>query len=155
MTIPLEFEFIEPPLKKNKRVKEEKCRCCGHIKRTYTRSFNSNMAMCLIALVKYEINGYIKVEDFLLKQGYERCGDFSYLTHYGFLRKQGGLRDDTSTRTGYYQITSAGIMFAENKITAKEHFIICENRLLGFEGKDIAIKDALGTKFNYSELMGK
>lgn len=149
----IEFEEINGEKGKPKRVVEEKCECCGHIKRTYTRAFNSNMAMCLIALVKHRINGFVKVEDFLLKNRYERCGDFSYLVHYNFLRRQGGLRDDQSTRTGYYQITSAGIMFAEGKTTAKEYFRICENKFLGFDGKDINIIQALGKKFNYEKLI--
>lgn len=154
--IHLEFDFTEQQqVTKPKRVHEEKCHCCGNIKRTYTRSLNVNMCLCLIALVRHNVTDFVKVEDFLLKHGYPRCGDFSYLIHYGFLIKMKGERADGSARNGYYRITSAGIMFAENKTTAYEYFKICNNEFLGFSGKQISIKDAIKEKFDYSELMSK
>lgn len=121
--------------------------------KVYTRHLNSNMALCLLALYRHGINEFVKVEDFLLQNGYPRCGDFSYLTHYGFLEKLIANREDGSKRNGYYKITGRGLLFAENKTYVPEKFIICNGKLLGFEGKNISIRQALGKKFNYNELM--
>ena len=95
------------------------------------------------------------MEKFLQQQGYDRCGDFSYLVHYGFLEKLIGNREDGSKKNGYYKITGRGIMFCEGKTTAKSKFLMFNGKLNGFEGEDITIEKALGKKFNYNELMGK
>ena len=146
----IQFDFNK---EKSKRVELVKCECCGHIRFTYTRKFNSNMAVTLLALYKHNVNGYVKVEEFLLEHGYKRCGDFSYLVHYRLLEKQKGKRDDGSKKNGYYRLTALGILFVEGKHKVKESFIISENKLLGFSEKEIDIKQALGEKFNYSELI--
>jgi hypothetical protein len=127
-------------------------KCKSYVKR-YTRNFNSNMAVALIALYKHGAKGFVKVEDLLLRNGYSRCGDFSYLRFYKFIEPQGGKREDGCKRTGYYRLTSQGILFVEGKMTAKSKFMILHNEFQGFAGEDITIKDALGSKFSYSELM--
>ena len=111
------------------------------------------MCLTLLLLHKFNINGFIKVEDFLIRNGHKRCGDFSYLTHYKFLEKQISKRMDGSKRNGYYRITSLGILFAEGKTTAPSKFLILNNKFQGFEGEEVNIKQALGKKFNYDELM--
>lgn len=130
------------------------CDCCGAYCKRYTRSFNANMAMCLILLYRFNINGFIKVEDFLIKNGQKRCGDFSYLTHYGYLERQKVKREDGSPRNGYYRLTSFGVMFVEGKINAREKFMILNNKFEGFAAGEIDIRKALGKKFNYDDLMG-
>lgn len=129
------------------------CSCCGGYVKIYRRSFNSNMALCLIALYRNQKNEFVKVEDYLIKNGYQRCGDFSYLRHYGFIEALKEKREDNSPRNGFYRITGLGRLFVEGKGTAKEKFLIQNNKLLGFEGDEIDIMDALGTKFDYEKLM--
>lgn len=131
------------------------CDCCGSFCKRYTRIFNSNMAICLLLLYKFNVNGFVKVEDFLIKNGHKRCGDFSYLVHYRFLEKQGGKREDGSRRNGYYRLTSLGIMFVEGKVTARKKFMILNNKFEGFEGDEVTIRQALGKKFNFDELMNR
>lgn len=131
------------------------CDCCGSFCKRYTRTFNANMAVCLILLYRFNMNGFVKVEDFLIKNGQKRYGDFSYLVHYGFLEKQKGKREDGSNRNGYYKLTGRAIMFVEGKIKAREKFMILNNKFEGFAGEEIDIRKALGKKFNFDELMGK
>jgi hypothetical protein len=129
------------------------CNCCGSFVKIYKRRMNSNMALCLIALYRNQKNEFVKVEDYLIKNGYQRCGDFSYLRHYGFIEALKEKREDNSPRNGFYRITGLGRLFVEGKELAKEKFLIQNNKLLGFEGEDINIIDALGNKFNYNDLM--
>jgi hypothetical protein len=130
-----------------------RCPCCNSFIKSYRRKLNCNMALCLVALVKHKINGFVKVEEFLLNHGYQRCGDFSYLVHWKFLEKMKVKREDGSNRNGFYKITSLGIMFVEGKITAKEKIIIRQNKFEGYDGGEVTIKQALETKFNYEQLM--
>lgn len=131
------------------------CEHCGGFCKRYTRSFNANMAMALILLYKSGMKEFVKVEDFLIKKGHKRCGDFSYLIHYEFLEKQKGDRKDGSPRNGFYKITDRGIKFVELKLTAPEKFMILNNKLEGFVGDNVNIKQVLKTKFDYNELMGQ
>lgn len=136
------------------RKKGYTCTCCGSFVKTYIRRFNSNMSIALLVMYKNRSSGFIKVEDYLLSVQSKRCGDFSYLRHYGLIEKKQGLREDGSSRNGYYRITMKGAMFAENNYKVNEKFIIANNKCEGFTGKMVTIKDTLGTKFNYDELMG-
>lgn len=145
--------FTQEEIKTNVADKGYICPCCKSFVKRYTRSFNSNMALCLILLYRENKNEFVKVEDFLIKKGHKRCGDFSYLTHYKFLEKKKGDRKDGSNRNGFYRLTSWGVLFCEQKIKAKKKFMILNNRFEGFVGEEIDILQALGTKFNYQELM--
>ena len=146
----LQFEF--PPTK-DRYDNGFVCNICGSYVKRYTRKFNSNMAIAMIALLKHSNGKYVSLEKFLADHGYQRCGDASYLIHYGFLERKVGQREDGSPKNGMYRLTGRGVMFCEGKIKAAEKFKILHNHFEGFSGKDITIQDALGTKFNYQELM--
>jgi hypothetical protein len=64
-----------------------------------------------------------------------------------------GKREDGSKRNGYYRITGRGLMFAEGKLKVHSRFMIFNNTFQGFKGEEIDVKNALGSKFNYDELM--
>lgn len=141
----------------NEKPKMVKCNCCGHVSIEYHRSYNSNMALALLLLYNQTLfkqpGSYVHMEDLILKNGYKRCGDFSYLVKYGHIQKMEGKRNDGSNRNGMYRITSAGIMFAEAKTMVKQKFIMKDGKFYGYEGKMINIYDALKDKFNYANLM--
>jgi len=149
----LEFDFSEPTVKTNNRVQECKCDKCGHVRRTYTRSVNSNMAIAAIMLYRYGKGEYVKVEDLLLSKGHKRCGDFSYLRFYNIIESLKEFRADGSDRNGKYRLTGYGSMWVEGKVKIKERFVICENKLLNFEGNEVDIHHSLKEKFSYTQLM--
>lgn len=129
------------------------CPHCGGYCKRYYRHFNSNMALALIVLYRNLDKGFVHLENLMKEAGYKRCGDASYLRHYRLIEKKEGKRDDGSPRNGMYKITSAGIMFVEGKTKVKAKYVIYKNKHEGFEGDEINIKDALGKKFDYRELM--
>lgn len=130
-----------------------RCSCCGQFCKRYYRHFNSNMAIALIVLYRNLDKGFVHLENLMKEAGYKRCGDASYLRHYRLIEKKEGKREDGSPRNGMYKITSAGIMFVEGKTKVKKKYIIYNNKHEGFEGDEITIQDALGTKFDYRQLM--
>ncbi len=129
------------------------CPHCGQYCKRYYRHFNSNMAIALIVLYRNLDKGFVHLENLMKEAGYKRCGDASYLRHYRLIEKKEGKREDGSPRNGMYKITSAGIMFVEGKTKVKKKYIIYNNKHEGFEGDEITIQDALGTKFDYRQLM--
>ena len=129
------------------------CPCCNQFVKRYKRSFNSNMGLALIVLYLNREKEFVHLENLLAEKGYKRCGDASYLKHYQLIEPLNEERADGSSRNGKYKITGRGIMFVENKLTVQEKFLIFNNRLEGFQGKEINILDVLDTKFSYDELM--
>lgn len=129
------------------------CPHCGQFCKRYYRHFNSNMALALIILYRNKEKGFIHLEKTMKDAGYNRCGDASYLRHYRLIERLEKDREDGSPRNGMYKITGTGIMFAEGKSKVKAKFIIYNNKHEGFEGDEITIQDALGSKFDYRQLM--
>lgn len=129
------------------------CPCCGSFVKTYHRSFNSNMGVALIVLYHNKQLGFVHLENLLSEKGYKRCGDASYLKHYGLIEALSEDRSDGSSRNGKYKITGRGILFCETKLTVKAKFLMKQNKCLGFEGEDVNILDVLGEKFDYRKLM--
>ncbi len=138
------------PLDKNKGYV---CECCGQFVKVYRRTFNSNMAIALLVLYRNKEKGFVHLEKLLSDNGYQRCGDATYLRHFGLIEAFTEKRKDGSKRNGHYKITGRGILFAENKLTVPKHFLIFNNKLKGFEGEEINIFQALGNKFSYADLM--
>lgn len=143
----------QPTLAFPDKMKGYECPCCGQFVKMYSRAFNSNMGVALLVLYRNRERGYVHLENLLTTSGYRRCGDASYLKHYGFIEPLNEERKDGSKRNGKYRITGRGIMFCELKLTASSKFLMFNNKCYGFEGEEVNIKGVLGTKFNYAELM--
>lgn len=129
------------------------CPCCNQFCRRYYRSINSNMGVALLFLYRNRDKGFIHLENTMIAAGYKRCGDASYLRHYGLIEAMDKERKDGSKRNGYYRITGRGILFAEDKMVVQKTYIIYNNKFEGFEGCAVGIRDVLGKKFRYDELM--
>lgn len=150
----LKFDFPNTPMIPDKiKDKGYYCRDCGSFVKRYTRTFNSNMALALICLYKNKGSGFVHLEKLLAINGYQRCGDASYLRHYGLIEAMDKEREDGSKRNGFYQITDKGIAFVKGGVYVQQNFLIFHNRCEGFRGAHITIREALGKKFNYNELM--
>ena len=148
----IEFDF-DTPVVEDRRDKGYICQCCNLFVKRYKRSINSNMALALLTLYKSGVMDFVHLENLMQSKGYKRCGDASYLIHWRLLERCKEKREDNSSRNGKYKITSAGIMFCEQKIKVKQGIYIFNNTYEGFWGEDISIQDALGEKFSYENLM--
>ncbi len=144
---------MQPELIYPDRMVGYNCPCCGRFSKVYRRTFNANMSVAILLLYRLRDKGFIHVENTLSEFGYKRCGDFTYLKWYGLIDPLLEERTDGSKRNGYYRITGRGIMFCEQALTVKEKFLMDNGKCIGFDGKDITIKDALGTRFDYQKLM--
>lgn len=148
----IEFDFT-PQTTEDNADKGFICPCCGSFVKRYKRKLNSNMALVLIHLYRAGIKDFIHVEQFMSYKNLPRSGDFHKLVHWGLLDKKIAKRDDGSNRNGYYKLNDRSIEFVLGRYKCQEKAIIYNGKLEGFEGELITIKDALGDKFNYNELM--
>lgn len=127
------------------------CRCCGRRASRYRRRIHAEMARFLCDLVRLtftEGSTWHHVDRLLPKNG-----------NYAMLRLW-GLAEPSSKRTaganahGLWSATTKGILFARGATTVPKYLFIWNGKVVGQSDDYVTIREALGTRFSYSELMG-
>lgn len=126
------------------------CPVCDRLAKIYKRTIHATMAKELISI--YKIAGH---DWFYLPQhqALQHGGDFAKLRYWDLVEEDDNERDDGSSRTGWWKVTNKGALFVEGKISVKKYTHVYNTECVGFSGKSVFIKDCLGKKFNYRELM--
>jgi hypothetical protein len=148
-------------------VKGVQCPHCGQLIKIYKRRLNAALAHALLLisqrLPQREDEVWFHVPTFLASQTSSatiRGGDWAKLVYWELIEPMPAVRTDGSKRSGYYRITTKGIQFAADKITLPKYAYVYNQTLYGlsdgikYPKETTTIKEALGTKFNYGELMG-
>lgn len=135
-----------------KRGKDCHCTTCGRYAKIYKRRIHKGMARALIAL--YRAGGdvdYVHVSNFCnFKTGF----DIPLTRHWGLVQLESLPPEAKKKKTsGRWRLTPAGMDFVLNKTTVQKFIFIFNDTLLGRDGEEISIRDALGKEFNYGELM--
>lgn len=132
------------------RVEEgAQCPCCNQLAKIYKRKINSTMARALITL--YRVNAtdeYIHTAD-LPGDTHE----MSQLVWWGLIEEERVRREDGG-RAGHWRITTKGGMFVHGDLLVLKYARVYDGRCLGLVGEPVDIKQCLGSKFDYGELMG-
>lgn len=133
------------------------CPCCGQFCKLYRRKIHSAMAAGLCWIYQYYLKhptaDWIHLSEFFVRLGRD-SSDTAKLRHWGLLEAKGGVRDDGSDRVGYYRITELGQHFVEERVAVPKYIWIHNQQVWGVDGtKTIMIRDALGEKFRYDDLM--
>lgn len=137
------------------------CPCCKQFVKQYKRPMTSSMAWAFLLVYRHmKANPqleWLHVQNFLkplpIPAAVANTGDFSKLKHWGLIEEKLGIRDDLSSRVGYYRVTDKGRMFAEGKLTVPKRVKLYNQEFFGFEGNDITIQDALGKRFDFNEIL--
>lgn len=135
--------------------KGETCPCCKQFAKVYKRKIYSKAVYSLIKLYRLNENqaNYYHITQ-LNPEKVSGGGDFAKLVYWGLIEEKPKEEDETTSRTsGYWKITNKGRYFVERQKTIPTYARIYDSRLLGLTGPEIDIKEALGTKFDYEELM--
>lgn len=134
------------------------CPCCDRPSKVYARSFYSAHARALIGLYwldKKHPNDSFKIGRFA--DGITK--HFAIVKFWGLaidaqFEPEDNI-DGQKRTTGLWKITENGRKFIENKLKITEKVILENNHLIAFEGEKIDVQGALGTKFNYQDLMNE
>jgi len=136
------------------------CPCCGQLCKIYKRKLNSTMALALVLIYQFfkthKHADWLHVAAFLVKVKHDSSiagGDVVKLRYWGLLERAAGERPDGSDRIGRYKITDLGKQFVEGRVAVASHVLLYNQSLLGTATELITIKDALGQRFKYDELM--
>jgi len=130
------------------------CPCCTQISKIYKRKLYSTMAFELIKIYKLtkgdDKDDFINIKEINNRGG----GDFAKLALWELVVEKPKDPEETVTRTsGLWKITEKGNLFVQGKLNVATHVFLYNAKVLGFSETNTTIKEALGKKFNYVELM--
>jgi hypothetical protein len=125
----------------------EACPLCTQHAKMYKRKINSGMARSLIHMYRSAGKQWIHVS--LIGA---RSREEGKLVYWGLVEEQQG-NGLHGGRGGYWRVTDKGEMFLKGKLNVPKYAKVYNGRVFGLEGDTVNIRDALGTKFNYDDLM--
>ena len=125
------------------------CYCCGQTCKIYPRKINSGMARSLIQM--YQLGGRDWVH--LPTRLNLRSREEGKLAYWGLVEEQKVVRSDGG-RAGWWRITEKGEAFVKNQLQVPKIAMVYNGTVREFDDSQmVGIKDALGDKFSYDELM--
>lgn len=126
------------------------CPCCGQLAKVYRRKLTASIASVLIKMHYWAGADYAYLPN-LRSKGQDEV----IARHWGLIEGMPDVRrDDGSTRVGWWRLTALGRSFVLDQARVPKYARIYNNRLLNLDDAErVSIRDALGTSFNYDDLM--
>lgn len=124
------------------------CPCCRQRVQVYRRTIGSGMARALINQWRAVGQDWTKT-----RMLWTMTHEAAQLQWWGLI-EPGQARADGG-KGGEWRITDAGRDFVLGRLSVAKHARVFDGELMGLDASDgyITIEDALGTEFNYAELM--
>lgn len=147
-----------------KRGEGVECPCCGQFAKVYRRKLASTMARSLVVVFWHQHEHpeaeWVDLTALLLANSMIAANtNAALLKHWGLLEPKGGVREDGSKRVGLHRITDLGRRFVRAEVRVFKYVFLYDEELLGksdggyARAEFVTIQEALGDRFNYSELM--
>lgn len=133
-----------------------KCPCCGQLAREYRRALGSSSAAVIVLLHGIPSTGYVDLPAVLAERAPRLAGAGGYATlgkWWALLEQARGDRDDGSSRNGLWRLTELGRRWAAGAGTVPRYARLFDGELLGLEGPPVTVHEALGTRFDYRDLL--
>lgn len=125
------------------------CPVCTQRAQVYKRKVTASMARALIDMYRAGRLDWVHLPSVLTGQR----SDEGKLVHWGLIEEERVLRPDGG-RAGYWRVTVKGERFLRSQISIPKYARIFDGHLLNLDNSQmVTIRDALGTRFNYAELM--
>lgn len=124
------------------------CPCCGQLAKVYRRKIHAAMARDLIRAWRCVGSGWFHIRTTLGHDG----GDFAKLAYWGLIEEFDVTRDDGG-RAGWWRITGRGQAYLCDAYKVPKYVRVYNGQLLNHTGDLVGIRDALGTRFRYDDLM--
>lgn len=124
------------------------CPACEQEVKVYRRKVNSGMARSLIAMFTIAGTDWVHVPT----QIGARSREEGKLAYWGLIQPSPEPREDGG-KSGWWRVTPRGKAFVLMQLNIPTYCRVYNGKVLGFDGAMVSITDALGTKFNYNDLM--
>lgn len=125
-----------------------KCPVCTQHAKIYRRKINSTMARTLITMFRNGAERSFVHTPSLPGDTHEA----SQLAWWGLAEEEKVRRPDGG-RAGWWRLTEQGSAFVQGLVKVQKYAKIYDSRLLRLDGELVTIRDVLGSRFNYDELM--
>lgn len=126
------------------------CPCCRQLAKIYKRRINSGQARILIKWWRNYGTTPVKLSQAVQTPG----GDYAKLRWWGLIEKLPGVREDGGS-AGVWRVTDLGRRFVHGTARIPRAARVYNNTLLRLDAAEtVSIREALGAKFDYDELMG-
>ena len=140
--------------------RDEGCTCpaCDQYCKTYSRLLNATMAACLCGLARVSTQGldFVRIADIPYGTADARTagGEFAKLVHWDLIRAR---TNDTDQKrmSGQWCLTPKGLAFARGDIQVPRRVVLYNNQVIGFSEDTVDVQGALGTEFDYADLMNR
>lgn len=131
-----------------------RCPCCGQHAKVYKRSIHASMAVGLLHMYRagpahhpYSLREHVPAS--------LGRGDVAKLRYWGLL-VPAELPTHGSRREGDYMVTRNGLLWLRDALAVPKYVRVYDSERLGEPfGEPWGIRDALGEKFDYEELMSR
>jgi hypothetical protein len=131
------------------------CPCCTQFAKVYKRKMTSASVRAIMALYWAAGRewGHLptivreRVPDISHQGGYMNLS-----VHWGLMEEERTLRPDGG-RAGFWRVTDLGEAWLRDQTTVPKYALIYDSRCLGRRGVPVGVRDALGSKFSYDDLM--
>lgn len=122
-----------------------RCPCCTQAAKIYKRKLNANMVRILITMYINYGTTYVKSLDMSKITG-RNDGELAKNRYWGLI-------EEHPTEKSHWKVTSMGVDFIMGRATVTKYALTFNSNLLGYEGKQVGIRECIGEKFDYDELM--
>lgn len=121
------------------------CPCCTQFAKVYRRRLHNGMARALIHMYMFrDEHDTFRITSHIITKN----GDTAKLRYWGLITDDGG-----AWKHGRWRVTRLGKDFVLGRTTVHSYVRIYDGKLLGVYGDRLSVRQALGTKFDYDELM--
>lgn len=125
------------------------CPCCTQFAKVYRRRIHTTMARALIQLYRHGARG----EDFIHAPSLPGdTHEISQAVWWGLIEEERVRREDGG-RAGWWTLTKRGVDFVQDRARVPEYALVYDGSPIRTEGDLIGIRDALGKRFRYDDLM--
>ncbi len=131
-----------------------RCPCCKRNARIYRRRLNSGMARVLIRMVQIHRQPsdlWIHIHDIFGGFG-QKHRDWPLLKLWGLVEPR-TKKTRTENARGWWRVTELGRAFVADRTRAPAYVFVFDGEKMGSSDEVVSIREALGTKFDYRELM--
>jgi hypothetical protein len=141
------------------------CPCCSQYAKIYQRKINSGMAAALLAIYRRSLQLMPKEGWLHIPDDFQGAGalvsiltnrEYPKLRYWGLLQSFEGPNEESETPfSGKWRITTKGKAFCEDRQRVPKYVHLYAGKPLDRqEDATVSIREALGTKFNFDDLMG-
>lgn len=129
-----------------------KCPCCDQLAKVYKRPLFASMAIDLLRAYRSHGVGrwfHLPSEPEKMPNG----GATGVSRYWGLIEEETDVRRDDGGRAGFWRVTPLGERWLLGEISVPKYARVYDGKLLGLCGEPWTIRQALGKRFNYDEIM--